>query len=187
MLLEHEKLFTIEEFWRAVLAPENEEHRLEWEDGEIVDVGSSSRLNTVIAIRIATFLNVYVMAGKLGYVTGADAGYYLAGFKRLRRPDTAFISRSRAETLDGVAFDGAPDLAVEVVSPDEDVFRKANEYLRSGTKIVWAVYTDERVIYVMTLNEQGAVISQPFGMEDTLDGGAALPGFTLPVRDVFAL
>lgn len=51
---------------------------------------------------------------------------------------------------------------------------------------MWAVYTDERVVYVMTLNEQGAVVSQPFGVNDTLDGGAVLPGFALPVRDVFA-
>lgn len=124
MLLEHEKLYTVEEFWQISLAPENEERRLEWEDGEIVDVGSSSRLNTVTAIRIATFLNVHVMAGKLGYVTGADAGCYLKSAGRVRRPDTAFISQSRAETLDGIAFDDAPDLAVEVVSPTRMCSRK---------------------------------------------------------------
>jgi Uma2 family endonuclease len=85
----------------------------------------------------------------------------------------------------GVDFDGAPDLAVEVVSPDEDIFKKAREYLNAGARIVWAVYAEEQTVYVMRLDAQGTLTSVPFGINDTLDGGDVLPGFTLPVRDIF--
>lgn len=130
-------------------------------------------------------MNMHVMAHQLGYVTGADAGFYLSSAKRIRRPDTAFISYARAVTLDGVEFDSAPDLAVEVVSPDEDIFKKVTEYLRSGTRQVWAVYVEDRMVYVMKLNDQGAIISLPLTDADTLDGGDVLPGFALPVREIF--
>lgn len=185
MVLQHERLYTLAEFREIARLPENEERRLEWEDGVIVDVGSSSRLNSVTALRIGTFLNVHVMGHKLGYVSGADGGYFLKAAKRIRRPDTAFISHARAVTLDGIEFDAAPDLAVEVVSPDEDIFKKATEYLQSGTQMVWAVYTLDRVVYVMTLGDKGGILSLPFAENDTLDGGDVLPGFTLPVRDIF--
>ena len=62
---------------------------------------------------------------------------------------------------------------------------QALEYLRSGTKLVWAVYTDEKVVYVMRLDEEGELRSRAYGIDATLDGGGVLPGFTLPVREIF--
>lgn len=179
-----EKLYTAEEFFEIVRLPENEDKRLELDDGVIVDMGSSSRKNTVTAMRIAYFFNAFVIPQNLGYVTGPDGGFKLAT-GRVRRPDVAFISREQHIDLEGVEFTTAPDLAVEVVSPDEDVFKKANEYLRSGSRIVWAVYTDEKTVYVMQLNQDGSLRSVPYGVNDTLDGGGVLPGFTLAVREIF--
>ncbi len=179
-----EKLLTADEFFELARLPENEDKRLELDDGVIIDLGSSSRINTITAMRIVHFLNAFVIPNQLGYVTGPDGGFKLAA-GRVRRPDAGFIGRQHKITLAGVEFDLAPDLAVEVVSPDEDVFKKANEYLRSGSKIVWAVYTDEQIVYVMRLNPDGSLFSVPHGLDDTLDGGDVLPGFTLPVRDVF--
>ncbi len=179
-----EKTYTAEEFFEIARLPENEEKRLELDDGVIVDMGSSSRVNTITAMRIAYFLNAHVIPNRLGFVTGPDGGFKLAS-GRVRRPDVGFIARSHEIELVGVEFDFAPDLAVEVVSPDEDVFKKANEYLRSGGQLVWAVYTDEQMVYVMRLSADGSLLSTPFGMNDTLDGGDVLPHFTLPVRDIF--
>lgn len=179
-----EKLYTADEFFEIARLPENEEKRLELEDGVIVDMGSSSRLNTIVAMRIAHFLNAHVIPNDLGYVTGPDGGFKLTT-GRVRRPDVGFISKEHNIELKGVEFDFAPDLAVEVVSPDEDVFRKANEYLRSGGKIVWAAYTDEQTVYVMRLDSDGSLHSIPYTISDTLDGGDVLPDFRLPVRDIF--
>jgi len=137
-----EKLYTADEFFEIVQLPENDEKRLELDDGEIVEMAASSPANTVIAARISYFLNAFVIPNDLGYVTGADGGFVLSE-QRVRQPDVAFVSKNRVPTLPK-RFNLAPDLAVEVVSPDEDVFKKANEYLRAGTKQVWAVYADER-------------------------------------------
>ena len=72
-----EKLYTAEEFFEIANLPENEDKRLELDDGVIVDMGSSSQLNTVTAMRIGTFLNNHVIPNDLGYVTGADGGFKL--------------------------------------------------------------------------------------------------------------
>ena len=183
MVLEREKLYTAEEFWDIAQLPENQDKRLELEDGVIVEMGSSSPANTVTAARIVYFLNAFVIPRDLGYVTGADGGFKV-GPKRVRQPDVGFISKARLPKLPK-RFDLAPDLAVEVVSPDEDIFKKAREYLHAGTRMVWAAYEDERTVYVMTLNQDDVLISKPFGETDTLDGGDVLPGFSLPVRDIF--
>lgn len=107
------------------------------------------------------------------------------GTRSYRQPDAAFISKPDSSDLEGTYFTVAPDLAVEVVSEDEDILKKAHEYLTAGTKIVWAVYAQDRTVYVMTLNDKGAIVSLPFTGDDILDGGDVLPGFKLPVRDIF--
>ncbi len=71
------------------------------------------------------------------------------------------------------------------MSPDEDIFKKTLEYLDAGTRIVWAVYADEKTVYVFQLDADGSVRSKPFGIGATLDGGDVLPGFSLPVKDIF--
>jgi Uma2 family endonuclease len=178
-----EKLYTAEEFFEIAGLPENEEKRLELDDGEIVDMAESSPINTVTAMRIGTFLNIFVMQRNLGYVTGADGGFKLAE-RRVRQPDVGFISKARAPKLPK-RFGIAPDLAIELVSPDEDIFKKAREYFQAGTQIVWAVYTDEKTVHVMRLDENGGLHSKPFDISATLDGGDVLPGFRLVVKDIF--
>jgi Uma2 family endonuclease len=184
MLLQDEQLYTVEEFFAIATLPENEGRRLELEGGVIVEMAASTQENTVTAMRIGHFLNTFVIPRNLGYVTGADGGFKL-GKGRARQPDTAFISKQRHPKLEGVNFPITPDLAVEIVSEDEDIFKKALEYLHAGTKQVWAVYTDQKMVYVMRLDEDGELRSRGYGMDATLDGGEVLPGFSLPVRQIF--
>jgi Uma2 family endonuclease len=179
-----EKLYTAEEFWEIASLPENEDRRLELEDGVIVDMGESSPTNSVIAGRFVYFLNAFVLPDDLGFVTGADGGYKL-GTGRVRQPDAAFISKARMPELP-TRFSIAPDLAIEVVSPDEDIFKKATEYLTSGTRLVWAVYADRQMVYAFTLDDDGTVHSKPYDINGTLDGSDVLPGFTLAVKDIFS-
>jgi Uma2 family endonuclease len=180
-----EATLTLEEFWEYANLPENIDKRLEWEDGVIVDMGSSSRLNTVTGARISYFLNAHVIPNNLGYVTGADGGFSLRSVGRGRRPDVAFVSAQHGITLVGVDFDIAPDLAVEVVSPDEDVFKKVREYIRSGTRMVWVVYAEEKIVDVFTPQADGELRVQELTIDDVLDGGEILPNFKLSIRDIF--
>ncbi len=129
-----EKLYTVEEFWEIVKLPENEERRLELDEGVIVDVGASSKRNTVVTGRLIHFLNAHVIPNNLGVVTTPNAGFKL-GRRKYRQPDAAFISGAASSVdLEGTYFTVVPDLAIEVVSPDEDVFKKAREYLQSGSQ-----------------------------------------------------
>jgi Uma2 family endonuclease len=178
-----ERLLTFDDYWDMAQLPENEQKRLELEDGVIIEMASSSPINTVTAMRIGYFINAFVIPHDLGYVTGADGGFKL-GVRRGRQPDVGFVSKAQATVLPK-KFEFAPLLAVEVVSENEDIFRKALEYLHAGTQIVWAVYADEKVVHVIRLDEDGGLRSQPFGINDTLQGGDVLPGFTLAVRDIF--
>jgi Uma2 family endonuclease len=180
-----EQLYTVEEFWKIARLPENEGRRLELDEGVIVEMASSSPKNTVIAGRIIYYLNGHVIPNNLGYVMVPDGGFKLASGKA-RQPDAAFVSKTRLPQLPR-EFNIAPDLAVEVVSENEDVFKKAHEYLRAGTQLVWAVYPDEQTVYVLRLDEDGRLHSQPFPIDATLDGGEVLPGFMLPVRDIFSI
>ncbi len=182
-MVTREKLYTFEEFWEVACLPENENRRLELEDGVIVEMGASSPINTVTAGRILHFLNAFVIPRNLGYVTGADGGFKLAP-KKSRLPDVGFISKARLPHLPK-RFDFPPDLAVELVSEDEDIFKKALEYLTAGTKLVWAVYALEKTVHVMRLDEDGGLRSLPYGVDSVLDGEDVLPGFSLPVRDIF--
>lgn len=179
----YEKRYTVEDFWEFARSPENETRRLELEDGVIVEMASSSPLNTVIAGRIIYFLNGHVIPNDLGYVTVPDGGFKL-GSKSSRQPDAAFVSKARAPKLPK-AFDFAPDLAVEIVSPDEDILKKANEYIRAGTRLVWAVYGIEQTVYVFRPPQGGELRVQILGVGDVLDGEDVLPGFTLKISDIF--
>lgn len=182
-MVSQELLYTVEEFRDYASLPENEHRRLELEDGEIVEMASSSPMNTIVAGRIIHFLNAHVIPNNLGYVTVPDGGFKLAE-KTNRQPDTAFIKKERLPKIPK-HFNFAPDLAVEVVSTNEDVLKKVNEYLAAGTSIVWAVYCDEEKVYVFTLDAQKNLHGEPKGINDTLTGGDVLPNFTLPVRDIF--
>ncbi len=178
-----EKLYTVEEFIAFAQRPENEDKRLELDNGVIIEMAPSTPLNTIVAMRIAYFFNAFVIPNAMGYVTGPDGGYKLVG-QRVRQPDVAFISKQRAPEIPR-AFDIAPDLAVEVVSPDEDIFKKTQEYLNAGTQMVWAAYADEKMVYVFHMEQDGSMRSVAYGIDDVLDGGDVLPGFKLPVRDIF--
>lgn len=188
-----ERLYTNAEFWEIAARPENATKRLELvngvirEKGNSDDMASSGRLNTVVAGRVLHYLNAFVIPRDLGYDTGADSGFDLAP-GLARQPDTAFIAKARVKTLDGTAFDGAPDLAVEVVSPSEssrDVIDKARLYLTHGGRLVWTVYPLAQVVDVYRLNEGGSLVIDTLDVNGLLTGGDVLPGFSLAVSAIF--
>jgi Uma2 family endonuclease len=179
-----ERQMTIPEFLEVMHLPEFAGKRIELVNGEIIEVPPSRRINTVIVTIIIQHLAAFVYSRKLGYVTSPDGGY-VTGARSYRQPDVGYISKTRAGDLEGVLFDVPPDLAVEVVSPDEDIYKKALEYLHAGTRLVWAVYPDDKTVHVMQLDEDGGLRSRALGLDATLDGGDVLPEFTLAVRDVF--
>lgn len=173
--------YTAEEFLAYAELPENAERRLELVDGTIVEMPPSRMINTVIAMRLVTFLNLHIMAADLGYVTGPDGGYILRP-NHIRQPDVGFVVKARYPDQLPNQPDGGPDIAVEVVSPREDVLSKAHEYFQAGTRLVWAIYPDEQLIHVLRPDEPRL---RTLTLGDTLTGEDVLPGFELALDDLF--
>lgn len=187
-------LMTVDEFLQWVNLPENADKRWELIEGVPVQKGgtednmaSSSKINTIVAMLIGSFLNMWILGKHLGYVTGADGGYRISS-KNVFQPDVGYISKARAGGLKGTIFDTAPDLAVEVVSPSEvekNIFLKAHRYLLNGTQIVWVVYPEDKMVYVCTLEANNSMNVLPLDETMTLTGGNVLPNFKLEVAKIF--
>jgi len=129
----------------------------------------------------------FVREHRLGRVSG-EAGYVLARDPdTVRCPDASFVSAGRlaAATWKGPYLVGAPDLAVEVISPGDsasEVAAKAEEYLASGARAVWLIDPRRQTV---TLHLPGRD-SETLGRQDQLDGDPYLPGFRLRVADLFS-
>jgi Uma2 family endonuclease len=125
---------------------------------------------------------VYLSNHDIGHLTGADGSYMVSGERYI--PDVGFIAYARQPGLSTVEgyVPNAPDLAVEVLSPgntDEELAIKVANYLAAGT-VVWMVKPVEKRVVVFAPGKPARTL----GIDDTLDGGAVLPGFTLPVKAI---
>lgn len=186
-LMLHERLYTPTEFWEFVQQPENAGRWFELVQGEIVEVPPPTILPTLIGTAFAYFLRSHVIEHKLGYVT-ADGGAYVLGPGMIYVPDAAYISYERAPHVPEKYFLSAPDLAVEIVSPNDkphEVQKKVANYLEAGTRLVWVVYPEEKAVYVWRKADEGQMLVKKVDLNGVLEGDEVLPGFQLAVRDVF--
>jgi Uma2 family endonuclease len=176
------RVMTVEEFELWAFLPENRDKRLEYIDGEIIEVPGSA-FSSWLAIRIAWFLGNFIIPRGLGFITGGDAGF-IVGRSRLS-PDVAFVSKARQAQLAKRGWNPvAPDLAIEVVSPTDEkgeIEKKQSIYIAAGI-LVWYVYDNRKEVDVFAPGQP----KQTLGIDDTLDGGDVLPGFTLAVKEIFA-
>jgi Uma2 family endonuclease len=158
-------------------------------DGELRErnVGALSNL---IALRVGRILGNHCDPHDLGWLFAAEHGYQCFPWKprRVRRADVTFIRRERYP-LEEIERDGfttiAPDLAVEVVSPNDlaskDVEEKVEDYVRAGVSLVWVIYPATRTAYVIRGDGTGYRLRS----EDDLTGEDVIPGFRCRVADLF--
>ena len=155
-------------------------------DGNLVECDMSLEA-AIIAGNVATAINTFVKSHGLGAVASEAATYrcFPHDAEMVRRPDVSFIqtARLRPEFMTG-HVPIPPDLAVEVISPNDlayEVDRKVGEYLRAGVRLVWVVNPSERTILISRGDGTvGKVIA-----DGTLDGEAVIPGFRCPAADIF--
>ena len=118
------------------------------------------------------------------YPPGAGIRVWDDAPNRVRKPDVMFISKSRMQPLADGWTSVAPDLVVEVVSPNDEaqeLEHKLANYRGAGIPLIWVIYPDTRNAYVFRRG-------QPFEIVDpdgTLSGDEVLPGFTLSLRELF--
>src|SRR5260221_4880252 len=124
----------------------------ELHNGVLVEVAGSKYRQTRLAAWIIYLLTAHIVQHKLGgSVSGADGTFELNRYNT-RIPDVGYITAETAQRQDENSFmKGAPDLAVEVVSPSnkpEEMHQRAGEYLSAGSKLVWIVDAETRTVDV---------------------------------------
>ncbi len=145
-------------------------------------------LHGVIGMRLGAAIVTHVETHHLGVVFAADTGFKLESDPdTVRAPDVAFVRRARIPA-GGVPikyWEGAPDLAVEVLSPNDvrsEIEEKIAQYLQAGVQGVWFVEPLPRRVTVYRANAPPLVL----GEADTLHGGELLPGFQYPLARLFS-
>jgi Uma2 family endonuclease len=140
-----------------------------------------------ISAKVVFLLVRYLEQNPIGQVICNDAGFVLEQqLGTLRGPDVSVILNERIppEGLPDDWWEGAPDLAVEIVSRTQnahELARKALDYLQAGTKMVWVVDPESRTVAVYTPPNQIRILCE----NEDLDGGDVLPGFRIKVGDLF--
>ena len=154
-------------------------------DGVLVEKTMGAR-ESYLAWRIGYLLGVFLEQNDIGFGLSSDGMMRIAPHL-VRIPDISFISwetLGAREVPDIAVPDIRPDLAIEVISEGnrpKEMQVKLREYFDAGVPLVWYVYPEDRTIHAFTAPDQKVTLTEA----DTLDGGAVLPGFALPVSRVF--
>lgn len=139
-----------------------------------------------IAAEVALSLGVHVKTHKLGRVYAAETGFKLASNQdTVRAPDVAFVSEARLQVMSSTGYiPGPPDLAVEIVSPNDrhsEVEEKVEMWLRYGTRMVVTLNPQTRTATVYQSLEDIRMILA----DGRLGGADVVPGWALPLSELF--
>ena len=175
-------LMSVEEFDRLA---EPDELSYELDEGELVVMTKPRPLHNRIAERLFRALDRYLETYPVGEVFIFEYLFVL-GPTTKRAPDVSFLRPERAKQIDpNVDIPGAPDLAVEVLSPTDTVSamrRKIRQYFAAGTQCVWIVYPETREVEIWKQPSQPQKVLQE---TDVLEDTDLLPGFALRVGALF--
>ena len=163
------------------------QERYELVRGEVIIMSPAGFEHGKICANISAALYSFVKKNRSGVVTGAETGFILARTPdTVRGADAAFVSSERLAQQKNIEkfFDGPPDLAVEVVSPTDraaDIEEKILDYLHASTRLLLVIYPRTKTIAVYRPGKD----VQSLSIEGTLEGYDVLPGFSVPVREIF--
>ena len=170
-------LVTVQEFLQL---PEPEGQRLELIGGEVVSMGRGGRTHEFVKFNIAKVLFAWLLQNRSGKILTETA--FQIDKRNSPIPDISFVSAS-GETVGGDGLlQGAPELAIEVVSSETAVRLEAKIelYLANGSKSVWVVFPEQRVVRIFSLDGQSKKFEQNQMLQDPV-----LPGFSAPVSAIF--
>lgn len=154
------------------------EKRTELVRGVLVVREPAGARHGALAARIAYRIMAQVEPARLGRVYAAETGFILSSDPdTVRAPDVAFISSERLPPVEHAGFSTVvPDLAVEVVSPDDrpgDLHAKVADWLNAGTRLIWVIDPGRRTARVHRDDGTESIL----GPSDQLEGESVLPGF----------
>lgn len=151
-------------------------------------MASASPSHGQMAMSLGGHLWAYARKHNLGIVYAAETGFtIMQNPDTVRAPDVAFIARARIPEV-GVPDTGfwviAPDLVAEIVSPHDrmsDIQDKITDYLKAGVRLIWLVDPKTRTVTVYQSRQQVEILIEG----DELTGKDVLPGFQLPLTELF--
>lgn len=176
------KIWTDDDF----MALSSDGHRYELIDGKPFDMGNSGMEHGGIGSFLGGLLAIYVRQHKLGIVCDSSTAFTLKSGNK-RSPDVSFVAKTRLQGLKRPPrgfFGGSPDLAVEILSPNntvEEIHAKIVEYFENETRLVWVVHPDEKYVLVYHAPEPDRLLR----LQDRLDGEDVIPGFSVAVAELF--
>ncbi|HXB53784.1 MAG TPA: Uma2 family endonuclease [Vicinamibacteria bacterium] len=150
-------------------------------DGEI-RVGPAGMRHGEISLWLGAAMLAFVSPRRLGRVFDSSTRYRLPG-GNVRSPDASFVSSNRLPRVPEGFAELAPDLAVELLSPEDkprEVLDKVGEYLAAGVRLVWVI--DPRASRAVRYRSLSDV--REIGPDGTLDGEDLLPGFHCPLAEL---
>jgi Uma2 family endonuclease len=152
--------------------------------GELREMVPANPWHSSLALRIGSDLERYVRERRLGMVTGADGGYILCrNPDTVRAPDVGFVEKVPPVDHRGL-YDGAPDMAIEVLSPNDlysEIEEKIVDYLVAGTRVIIVVDPKKQAAWIQTPKAR-----RQLTINDSLEAPDLLPGWSLPLRELFA-
>jgi Uma2 family endonuclease len=164
--------------------PDDDSVQIELDEGELITTLPAGEEYGYYGAEIASLLANFVKKHRLGRVYGADTGFRLKD-DTVRAPDVAFVRQARVDAIKSKGFaKGAPDLAVEIFSPSDNVcqlMRKVKQYFAAGCHTVWIVYPDRREVQIL----EASGTDRSLRIEDTIEAPELLPGFSVPIAQFF--
>ena len=157
--------------------------------GKVVPVCRPNYIHGKLMTEIASELRSHVKKNRLGSVISGDSGIYLERSPdTVRGPDVYFVSAARepAKANQDKYLEVAPELCVEIVSPKDrwsNILSKVHMYLAIGVKIVWVIDPQTRVVQIYRQNKGVSMLEA----DGILCGEDVIPGFELPLKDLFGL
>lgn len=162
--------------------------RCELVRGELIMMSPAGFEHGRVVVAATLVLGGYLKGHPIATLAGAETGFRIATDPdTVRAPDVALVLKERvpADRVRGF-FPGAPDLAVEVLSPDDragEVLEKVRDWFAGGCRCVWVVDPRTHTVSVYCSASQCRVLSDA----DVLEDEPLLPGFRVPVAEFFAL
>ncbi len=180
MALSQQRVWTIEDFQEFIARPENSDRLFELINGEIVEKMPGRTSNSFLAMKLDRKVYPFCLQHNIPcYTSGGDGAYAIQG--HVAAPDFAFKTTPMSDEYP----DPEPPLwAVEIISPTDkaiDIRTKREIYIEAGI-LYWEMYPDLKRVDVYAPGQPMRTV----GMDGILDGGDALPGFELPMKDIFS-
>lgn len=176
---------TVAEFEQFAQLPENRERHFELIDGEIVEKMVTFEHGAIV-VNISSEIRFYLRNNPIGRVATEVQHRREGDDTNERIPDISVVIGLEKPIVREGATPYLPDLAVEVKSPTDKIIamrRKAERYSALGTRLVWLVFPETKTVEVYSAAEDSDVVT--LGVNDMLDGGDVLPGFSLAVGKIF--